>query len=97
MKSDSEHNKDDPAATSTASGAAGKDISGHDPVVQEIEDRTKYAVDGTTRWMHFSIEKKNLRYKVEAICESNDLVMHSYDVVSHRLLSNTISHGIFDS
>ena len=74
MNSDSEH---DPAATATAPGAAEKDIisSHHDPVVHEIEHHAKRHVEGVPRWLNFSIEKKDLRYKVEAIGESNILVM----------------------
>ena len=90
MKPDS-GDKDDQAATSTASGVACKDISGHDPVAQEIEHHAKRHVDGTTQWLNFSIEKKNLRYKVEAIGESNASVI--IYAVSHRL--HMTSHGLF--
>ena len=83
MNSESDASEHDPAATSTASGAAGKDIiSGHhDPVVHEIEHHAKRHIEGVVpRWLSFSIEKKDLRYKVEAIGESNILVMYAVNL-----------------
>ena len=72
MISDSKSEHDDPAAATPLL----KDISDHDPVVHEIEHHAKRHVDGVPRWLSFSIEKKDLRYKVEAIGESKVLVMH---------------------
>ncbi len=76
MNSDSD-GKDDHTATATAT--AGKDDANthdavHDEIEQKIEQQiaqAKHYYDETSRrWFNFSIEKENLRYKVEAIGES---------------------------
>jgi hypothetical protein len=73
MNSDSD-GKDDHTATATA----GKDDANTHDAVHEIEQQieqqiaqAKHYYDETSRrWFNFSIEKENLRYKVEAIGES---------------------------
>lgn len=98
MNSDSD-GKDDHTATATA----GKDDANthdavHDGIEQQIEQQiaqAKHYYDETSRrWFNFSIEKENLRYKVEAIGESR------YSLVKISFVANLAfltTYGFFGS
>ena len=96
MNSDSDVKEDH-----TATATAGKDDANTHDAVHEIQQQierqiaqAKHYYDETSRrWFNFSIEKENLRYKVEAIGESRySLVINIFCCqlgIPH--------HGFFDS